>query len=78
MQASNSGTSEETAHLGEALDGYRYRYIVIYLQVTTSSTYGDTAHRGNASDRYGYRYWVATISRLLQIIGLFCRISSVL
>ena len=25
-----------------------------------------------------YTYWVATISRLLKIIGLFCRISSLL
>jgi hypothetical protein len=72
MQASSSGTSDETAHKGDALDKYRYRYVVIYLQVTTSSTSGETAHNGNASDRYGYRYWVATISRLLQIIGLFC------
>ena len=34
------------------------------------------SERGKAGERE--RYGVATISRLLKIIGLFCRISSVL
>ena len=46
-----------------------YAYISTYIYI----------HRGeDFEQKYKFRYGVATISRLLKIIGFFCRISSLL
>ena len=53
---------------------YTYMYIYIYIYVKHLCLKGIISKKSTA----GLDYGVATISRLLKIIGLFCRISSLL
>jgi len=71
-----TGDAEERSHDGRAfMSVYVHTYINIYVHFVYNS-YKDiyTALNGHAEGRYG----VATISRPIKIIGLFCRISSLL
>ena len=54
---------------------YMYIYIYIYVCVCI---YVYTCMHIHATDMYVCNYVVAMISRLLKVIGLFCRISSLL